>query len=57
LAVSADHSSFRTIRHLFYNSIMFIPMVIGMYYHMFPPKGEPQHSTCTCEWRPRSAKA
>ncbi len=36
---------------------MFIPMVIGMYYHMFPPKGEPQHSTCTCEWRPRSAKA
>ena len=26
--------------HLFYNSIVFIPMVIGMYYHMFPPAGE-----------------
>jgi len=23
--------------HLFYNTIVFIPMVIGMYYHMFPP--------------------
>ena len=22
--------------HLFYNSIVFVPMVIGMYYHMFP---------------------
>ena len=43
--------------HLFYNGVVFIPMVIGMYYHMFPPKGETQHSTCTCEWRPRSAKA
>ena len=26
--------------HLFYNTIVFIPMVIGMYYHMFPPAGE-----------------
>ena len=26
--------------HLFYNSIVFIPMVIGMYYHMFPPESE-----------------
>src|SRR3954469_17263074 len=34
--------------HLFYNSIVFIPMVIGMYYHMFPPENEAQHSTCTC---------
>jgi len=22
---------------LFYNTIVFVPMVIGMYYHMFPP--------------------
>jgi hypothetical protein len=37
--------------HLFYNSIVFVPMVIGMYYHMFPPKGEPQqHAGCTCSW-------
>jgi hypothetical protein len=33
--------------HLFYNSIVFIPMVIGMYYHMFPPVGE-QEAVCTC---------
>ena len=25
--------------HLFYNTIVFIPMVVGMYYHMFPPRG------------------
>jgi hypothetical protein len=43
--------------HLFYNSVVFIPMVIGMYYHMFPPAGEPQHSTCSCQWHPRPVKA
>ena len=36
--------------HLFYNSIVFIPMVIGMYYHMFPPPGETETATCTCAW-------
>ncbi len=36
--------------HLFYNSIVFIPMVIGMYYHMFPPEGERGNPDCTCEW-------
>lgn len=35
--------------HLFYNSIVFIPMVIAMYYHMFPPKGEAP-AACTCSW-------
>jgi hypothetical protein len=34
--------------HLFYNSLVFIPMVIGMYYHMFPPVGEPHSAVCTC---------
>jgi hypothetical protein len=33
--------------HLFYNAIVFIPMMIGMYYHMFPPEEEPA-ATCTC---------
>jgi hypothetical protein len=37
--------------HLFYNSVVFIPMVIGMYYHMFPPTSETQHAACTCSWR------
>jgi hypothetical protein len=36
--------------HLFYNSIVFIPMVIAMYYHMFPPEGETQKALCTCSW-------
>ena len=44
--------------HLFYNSIVFIPMVIGMYYHMFPPEDEHGNMACTCEWgRHDSAKA
>ena len=38
--------------HLFYNTIVFIPMVIAMYYHMFPPAAErPQ---CTCAWDRRA---
>jgi hypothetical protein len=36
--------------HLFYNAIVFIPMVIAMYYHMFPPQGEEHLSNCTCSW-------
>jgi hypothetical protein len=36
--------------HLFYNSIVFVPMVLGMYYHMFPAN-EAEHSpACTCRW-------
>jgi putative Mn2+ efflux pump MntP len=33
--------------HLFYNAIVFIPMIIGMYYHMFP-SSEEAPATCTC---------
>ena len=36
--------------HLFYNAIVFIPMVVAMYYHMFPPEGEKQ-AACTCAVR------
>lgn len=43
--------------HLFYNTVVFVPMVIGMYYHMFPPEGERRESTCTCEWHPRREAA
>jgi hypothetical protein len=35
--------------HLFYNTIVFIPMVTAMYYHMFPAEGE-GNPACTCEW-------
>ncbi|MGV3720341.1 MAG: hypothetical protein ACO1SX_05465 [Actinomycetota bacterium] len=45
--------------HLFYNTVVFIPMVIGMYYHMFPPAGEAAHAgcNCACTVRPRTAEA
>lgn len=36
--------------HLFYNSVVFIPMVVAMYFHMFPPEGEPYTAQCTCSW-------
>jgi hypothetical protein len=39
--------------HLFYNSIVFIPMIIGMYYHLFPPAEEQVEAVkaqCTCAW-------
>lgn len=35
--------------HLFYNSAVFVPMVIAIYYHMYPPKEERYKSfACTC---------
>jgi hypothetical protein len=36
--------------HLFYNTIVFIPMVIAMYYHMFPLAAEAAEQKCTCAW-------
>jgi hypothetical protein len=34
--------------HLFYNTIVFIPMVIAMYYHLFPPVTETTRPQCAC---------
>jgi hypothetical protein len=36
--------------HLFYNTIVFIPMAIGMYYHMFPTASEAAGQQCSCAW-------
>jgi hypothetical protein len=36
--------------HLFYNTIVFMPMVIAMYYHMFPAPEEAGGHQCTCAW-------
>jgi hypothetical protein len=42
--------------HLFYNTIVFSPMILGMYYHMFPPKEEAiKQPACTCRWHGASA--
>ena len=43
--------------HLFYNTIVFIPMVIAVFYHMFPLPGEEAHHGCSCAWRPRPRQA
>ena len=34
--------------HLIYNALVFTPMVIGMYYHMYPPATEAPNVECTC---------
>jgi hypothetical protein len=34
--------------HLFYNTIVFVPMVIAMYYHLFPPAEELARPRCSC---------
>ena len=39
--------------HLFYNTIVFIPMVIAMYHHMFPPQVGAGRPKCTCAWHSR----
>ena len=41
--------------HLFYNTIVFIPMVIAMYYHLFPTESAATPK-CTCAWH-RGARA
>ncbi|NUO58531.1 MAG: hypothetical protein HOV71_04505 [Hamadaea sp.] len=34
--------------HLFYNSVVFIPMIIAMYFHLRPNRAELDRMTCTC---------
>jgi hypothetical protein len=36
--------------HLFYNSVVFIPMVIAMYYHIVPPETDKERAVCNCSW-------
>lgn len=43
--------------HLIYNTLVFIPMMIGMYFHVNPPAGETVAPTCTCARRARMAPA
>lgn len=41
--------------HLIYNTLVFIPMIVAMYLHMFPPPGEEQHIKCSCVVKPKSS--
>lgn len=43
--------------HLFYNTIVFIPMVIAMYFHMFPPQPAAASRKCSCAWHRGLASA
>jgi len=38
--------------HLFYNTIVFVPMVIAMYYHLVPNDEERGHMKCSCALKP-----
>ena len=37
--------------HLFYNTVVFIPMMVGMYYHLFPNATEATGMQCSCAFR------
>lgn len=41
--------------HLFYNAIVFVPMAIGMFEHIFPTAEEEARHHCNCAWHPRLA--
>ncbi|HXE81633.1 MAG TPA: hypothetical protein VNK41_12830 [Vicinamibacterales bacterium] len=44
--------------HLIYNTIVFVPMVVAMYYHLFPTREEAAAQQCTCAWNsPRVVSA
>jgi hypothetical protein len=34
--------------HLIYNALVFIPMVVAMYYHIYPPARDTVKAACTC---------
>lgn len=42
--------------HLFYNTIVFVPMIVAMYYHLFPSASSPA-PRCTCAWHPSTNRA
>jgi hypothetical protein len=43
--------------HLFYNTVVFVPMVVAMYYHMFPVAQEAAGQKCSCALTGQTATA
>jgi hypothetical protein len=43
--------------HLFYNTVVFIPMLVAMYYHLFPSAPEATGMRCSCALRSHTATA
>jgi len=42
--------------HLIYNTLVFIPMMVAMYYHIRPPAGEMIVARCTCAHHTQQAQ-
>jgi hypothetical protein len=43
--------------HLIYNSIVFVPMIVAMYFHMFPAAEDASRMQCSCAVRPHAQLA
>ena len=41
--------------HLFYNTVVFIPMMVAMYYHVFPSSPDAARMRCSCALHPHAA--
>jgi len=37
--------------HLLYNSLVFVPMIVAMFYHLFPSATEAAGMRCSCSLR------
>jgi hypothetical protein len=42
--------------HLFYNTIVTLPMIVAMYYHLFPSPEEAARMHCSCAWHAPAAE-
>jgi len=43
--------------HLLYNSLVFVPMVVAVYFHLFPTESERGVMRCGCALHPGAATA
>src|SRR6266576_2946133 len=41
--------------HLFYNTVVFVPMMVAMYYHLFPSAPDAARMRCGCALHPHAA--
>jgi hypothetical protein len=41
--------------HLFYNAVVFLPMIVAMYYHLRPNRADREEMQCSCHPRPVGA--
>src|SRR5437773_12108537 len=41
--------------HLVYNGLVFVPMIVAMYYHLFPSAPDAARMRCSCALRPHPA--